>query len=109
MKFRKEFYFAEGQYHEVQLGKDRTFCRRSFFGTAGLKILSSRDAKKIYAYTTAAVVCEKVCVMTKISAIKENAEDIYADANEINEKREADFDVVIEDCACEETAETEAE
>lgn len=47
--------------------------------------------------------------MTKISAIKENAEDIYAYANEINEKREADFDVVIEDCACEETAETEAE
>lgn len=100
MKFRKEFYFTEGQYHEIQSGK---------VGTAGLKILSSRDAKKIYAYTTAAVVCEKVCVMTKISAIKENAEDIYADANEINEKREADSDVVIEDCACEETAETEAE
>lgn len=79
------------------------------FGTAGLKILSSRDAKKVYAHTTAAVIRAKDCVMTKVTAIKESAEDIYADAKEINEKREADSDVVIEDCACEDTAETEAE
>ena len=31
------------------------FAAGVLFGTAGLKILSSKDAKKVYAHTTAAV------------------------------------------------------
>ncbi len=57
------------------------------FGTAGLKILSSKDAKKVYTHTTAAVLRAKECVMTTATNIRENAEDILADAKQINENR----------------------
>ena len=59
------------------------------FGTAGIKILSSRDAKKAYTHTAAAVLRAKDCVMTTATAIKENADDIIADAKEINAARAA--------------------
>ena len=57
------------------------------FGTAGIKILGSKDAKKVYTQTTAAVLRAKDSVMTTYTTVKENAEDILADAKEINEKR----------------------
>ncbi len=60
------------------------------FGTAGIKILSSKDAKKAYTHTTAAVLRAKESVMTTATTIRENAEDVLADAKEINEKREAE-------------------
>ena len=77
------------------------------FGTAGLKILSSKDAKKVYTHTTAAVLRAKECVMTTATNIKENAEDILSDAKEINENRAAAEEAqVIEDAA--ESAEEKA-
>lgn len=77
------------------------------FGTAGLKILSSKDAKKVYTHTTAAVLRAKECVMTTATNLKENAEDILADAKEINENRAAAEEAqVIEDAA--DTAEEKA-
>lgn len=72
------------------------------FGTAGLKILGSKDAKKVYAHTTAAALRAKESVMATVTTVKENADDILADAKEINEKRAADAEEVIADCACEE-------
>lgn len=67
------------------------------FGTAGVKILSSKDAKKAYTHATAAVLRAKECVMTTATTIKENCDDVLADAKEINEKRaEAE---VVEDTA----------
>ncbi len=66
-------------------------------GTAGIKILSSKDAKKAYTHTTAAVLRAKDCVMTTATTIKENADDILADAKEINAKRAAAEDEVVED------------
>ena len=62
------------------------------FGTAGIKLLSSKDAKKVYTNCTAAVLRAKKCVMTVANTIQENCEDIYADAKDINEKREAAAD-----------------
>ena len=59
------------------------------FGTAGIKILTSKDAKKLYTNCTAAVLRAKACVMKTASAIQENAEDIYAEAQQINEDRKA--------------------
>ena len=84
------------------------------FGTAGVKILSSKDAKKAYTHATAAVLRAKECVMTPATTIKENCDDVLADAKEINEQRaEAE---VVEDTAdevvadeTEETAEAAAE
>ena len=84
------------------------------FGTAGVKILSSKDAKKAYTHATAAVLRAKECVMTTATTIKENCDDVLADAKEINEQRaEAE---VVEDTAdevvadeTEKTAEAAAE
>ena len=59
------------------------------FGTAGVKILSSKDAKKVYTNCTAAVLRAKDCVMKTATTIQENAGDIYAEAKDINEARAA--------------------
>ncbi len=57
------------------------------FGTAGVKLLGSSDAKKAYTHTAAAALRAKDCVMTTATKIKENADDILADAKDINAKR----------------------
>lgn len=76
------------------------------FGTAGIKILSSKDAKKVYTHTTAAVLRAKDTVMTTVTNVRESAGDILADAKELNEKRvEEATPEVVEDSA--ETAEAE--
>ena len=76
------------------------------FGTAGLKILSSKDAKKLYTHTTAAVLRAKESVMTAVTTVRENAGDILADAKALNEKRAAEAEAeVIEDTAAEEPEE----
>ena len=81
------------------------------FGTAGIKLLTSKDAKKAYSQTTAAVLRMKDCVMKTVTNVQEEAGDIYATAQEINEKRAAaDAEEVVEDTAAEtaEPAEEEA-
>ena len=65
------------------------FAAGVLFGTAGIKLLSSRDAKKVYTHATAAVLRAKESVMTTVTTVKENAGDILADAKEINEQRAA--------------------
>ncbi|MBQ4530825.1 MAG: hypothetical protein IJA36_09510 [Lachnospiraceae bacterium] len=64
------------------------FAAGVLFGTAGLKILTSKDAKNVYTKCTAAVLRAKECVMKTVTNIQENAEDIYAEAQQINEERE---------------------
>ena len=74
------------------------FAAGVLFGTAGLKILGSKDARKVYAHTTAAVLRAKDSVMQTVTAIREGAEDVYADAKEINRLRaEEEAAAVIED------------
>ena len=69
-------------------------------GTAGIKILTSRDAKKVYAFTTAAALRAKEAVMTTATNIREGADDILADAKALNEKYAAeDAPETIEDAA----------
>lgn len=68
------------------------------FGTVGLKLLGSKDAQKVYAHTTAAVLRMKDSVMKTVTAIREGAEDIYADAQDINEARaQKEEQAIIED------------
>lgn len=69
------------------------------FGSAGIKALSSKDAKKLYTHGTAAVLRVKDCLMKTATTVQENAEDILAEAKQINEDREAS--------AAEEVIETE--
>lgn len=65
------------------------FAAGVLFGTAGIKILASKDAKKLYTNCTAAVLRAKDCVLNTAAVIQENAEDIYAEAQLINEERAA--------------------
>ena len=74
---------------KVDAKKTGIFAAGVLFGTAGIKILSSRDAKKVYTNCTAAVLRAKECVMKTVTNIQENAEDIYAEATQINEERAA--------------------
>ena len=68
------------------------FAAGVLFGTAGIKILASEDARKLYANCTAAVLRAKECVMKTATNIQEHAEDIYAEAQQINEDRAAKYD-----------------
>ena len=80
------------------------FAAGVLFGTAGIKLLGSRDARKAYAHTTAAALRAKDCVMTKVTAVREGADDIYAEAKAINERRaEAEAAAVVEDASAEES------
>ncbi len=87
--------------------KTGIFAAGVLFGTAGIKLLSSKDAKKVYTKCTAAVLRAKECVMKTVTNIQENAEDIYEEAKQINEAEET----VAEEAefADESTEETETE
>ena len=72
--------------------------------TAGIKLLGSKDAKKVYAHTTAAALRAKEGVMKTVTAVREGADDIYAEAKAINERRaEAEAAAVVEDTSVEES------
>lgn len=58
-------------------------------GSAGFKILSSKDAKKVYVHVAAAGLRMKDSLMETVASIQENASDILAEAREINEERAA--------------------
>ena len=80
------------------------FAAGVLFGTAGIKVLGSRDAKKVYAHTTAAALRAKEGVMKTVTAVREGADDIYAEAKAINEHRaEAEAATVVEDASAEES------
>ena len=80
------------------------FAAGVLFGTAGLKILGSKDARKVYAHTTAAALRAKEDVLKTVTAVREGAEDVYADAKEINERRaETEAAAVVEDASAEES------
>lgn len=74
------------------------------FGSAGIKALSSKDAKKVYTQGTAAVLRVKDCLMKTATNVQENAEDILAEAKQINKDREeSEAEEVLEAEAFEET------
>lgn len=58
-------------------------------GTAGINILKSDDARKVYVQGTAAALRGKEGVMTTATTLRENCGDIYAEALEVNENRAA--------------------
>ncbi len=75
---------------KIDRKKTGIFAAGVLFGTAGIKLLSSKDAKKAYTGCTAAVLRAKECVMKAVTNMQENAEDIYAEAKQINEERAAE-------------------
>lgn len=68
-------------------GKVALFLGGTLFGSAGLKILSGRDARKLYTHTAAATLRCRDEVMRHVELVQEGCSDILADAKQINEKR----------------------
>ena len=66
----------------LKLKNVAVFAGGVLFGTAGVKVLGSQDAKKLYINCLAAGLRAKECVMTTASNIQANAE-----AKEINRAR----------------------
>ena len=65
------------------------FAGGALFGSVGLKLLTSRDAKKVYTHLTAAGLRAQKSVMETVAAVQEEAADILAAAKDVNAEREA--------------------
>ncbi len=65
------------------------FAGGTLFGLWDIKMLCSKDAKKVYTHCTAGVLRAKDYVMDQATAVKENCCDIYEEAKVINEERAA--------------------
>ena len=84
----------------VDVKKIALFVGGVVVGSAGFKVLASKDAKKVYTQTTAAVLRMKDSTMETVNKVQEQAGDILADAKAINESRAAEAaQEVIEDTA----------
>ena len=66
-----------------------SFMGGALFGSVGIKLLSSKDAKKAYVHVAAAGLRMKDSVMQSVTTVQENASDILASAKELNEERAA--------------------
>ena len=93
----------------MDMKKMGLFAAGVLFGTGGIKVLGSKDAKKVYVQTTAAALRAKDCVMTAVTAVREGADDIYAEAKAINDQRaEAEASAIVKDTS-EEVEESKVE
>ena len=94
------------------LKKIGLFAGGVLFGTAGVKVLSSKDAKKVYTNCTAAALRAKDCVMKRLLPFRRTQKISRVGAKQINEDRElAAEEAAVEDAeevTAEETAEEEA-
>ena len=72
--------------HYVRLA---CFVGGALFGSVGVKLLTSKDAKKAYTHITAAGLRIKDSVMETVTELQENTADILASAKDINETRAA--------------------
>ena len=81
-------------------GKIALFVGGTLFGSAGFKVLGSRDARKVYTEVTAAVLRCKDQIMRDVETVQEACSDIVADAKIINAERAAEAEAsFIEDAA----------
>ena len=60
----------------VDVKKIALFVGGVVFGSAGFKVLASKDAKKVYTQTTAAVLRMKDSTMETVNKVQEQAGDI---------------------------------
>ena len=94
----------------MDMKKVGLFAAGVLFGTAGIKVLGSKDAKKAYVQTTAAALRAKESVMTTVTTVREGADDIYEEAKAVNAQRAAaETAAVVEDTAEETAEESKAE
>ena len=60
------------------------FALGTLFGLEGIRLLSSKDANKVYAHCTAGVLRAKDAVLDQVTVLQENCNDIYEEAKAIN-------------------------
>lgn len=80
------------------------FAWGTLFGTAGIKILSSDDAKKVYTHCLAAILRGRKYVMDVADTVQENCSDILSEAKAINEERISKKEMIFEDLSEKERA-----
>ncbi|MCR5109491.1 MAG: DUF6110 family protein [Ruminococcus sp.] len=97
------------KFNDIPWKKIGLFAGGVLFGTAGVRVLSSKDAKKCYTHATAAVLRAKDNVMETVTTVRENCDDILADAKEINEQRILEEEAAVIADECEEIAGTSEE
>ena len=78
------------------------FALGTLFGLEGIKLLCSKDARKVYAHCTAGALRAKDSILDQVTTLRESCEDIYEEAKVINEERakkekEAEIDDAEED------------
>ena len=61
------------------------FAGGTLFGSCGMKLLSSKDAKRAYVHVAAVGLRIKDSVMESVTTVQENVSDILASAMELNE------------------------
>ncbi|EWM54789.1 DUF6110 family protein [Ruminococcus flavefaciens] len=97
------------KFNDIPWKKLGLFAGGVLFGTAGIRVLSSKDAKKCYTHATAAVLRAKDNVMETVTTVRENCDDILSDAKDINEQRAAVEEAAVIADESEEIADTSAE
>lgn len=97
------------KFNDIPWKKIGLFAGGVLFGTAGIRVLSSKDAKKCYTHATAAVLRAKENVMETVTTVRENCDDILSDAKEINEQRAAEEEAAVIADQCEKIADTSEE
>ena len=75
-------------FNQKNLKNANLFAAGLALGTLGLKILTSNDAKKVYANIVAAGLRAKDSVLATADKVQASSTEILAEANEINEKRD---------------------
>ena len=70
-------------------GKIALFVGGTVFGSAGFKLLGSKDARKVYTHVAAGALRCKDQVMKDVETVQESCSDILADAKAINEEKTA--------------------
>ena len=71
-------------------GKIALFVGGTLLGSAGFRLLGSKDARKVYTHVTAAALRCKDQVMRDVETVQENCSDLLADAVAINVTRAAE-------------------
>ena len=79
------------------IGKVALFVGGTLFGSAGFKLLASKDARKVYTHVTAAALRCKDQIMQDVETVQECCSDILADAKALNEARAEEAPAFIED------------
>nr|WP_228099293.1 DUF6110 family protein [Granulicatella sp. 19428wC4_WM01] len=72
------------------LKKSSVFLGGVAFGSAGLKLLASRDAKKVYAKVLATSYKMKDGLDATVSCVKQHADDVLQDAKYMYEQEKKD-------------------